>query len=284
MSGFKLFVFDLDNTLYDWADYFVHAFYAMAGEASAIMGCDMDDLLDDFREVHIAHHDSEHPFALLDTDVVKNSFPGMARREIAEILDPAFHAFNVERKKRLKLYPDVEEVLRIISQTECRIVAHTESKKFSAIDRLARLNLGNFFDKIFCRESLFSSHPFPERIKGDMNQTILQKIYELPQAQRKPDPSVLLKICRNQGVAIEKSAYIGDSMNRDVLMAREAGVFSIWAKYGSKVPDETYRKLVRISHWTKEDIDRERALTSISRSLIPDLTLENGIREVLSVF
>src|SRR5687767_12563680 len=112
----KLLVCDLDNTLYDWVTYFVTAFYAMVDEVVRITGCDRERLLDDFRTVHRRHHDSEHPFSLLETQTIRDLFPGKSRSQIAKRLDPAFHAFNASRKEHLCLFPGVREGLNKLTQ------------------------------------------------------------------------------------------------------------------------------------------------------------------------
>ena len=45
----KLLITDLDDTLYDWAGFFVPAFYAMVDEIVAITGLDRDGLLREYR-------------------------------------------------------------------------------------------------------------------------------------------------------------------------------------------------------------------------------------------
>src|SRR4051812_41457916 len=94
----KLLVCDLDNTLYDWVSYFVPSFYAMVDAVVAITGCEREKLLDDFRAVHQAHSDAEHPFALLETETIKRRY---SSAKAVKELDPAFHAFNSERKRHL---------------------------------------------------------------------------------------------------------------------------------------------------------------------------------------
>ncbi|WP_156898637.1 HAD hydrolase-like protein [Bradyrhizobium erythrophlei] len=53
------------------------------------------------------------------------------------------------------------------------------------------------------------------------------------------------------------TAYIGDSLAKDVKMARAAGCFAIWAKYGVSKDEDMYAKLVKISHWSEDDIARD---------------------------
>src|SRR5712692_8237439 len=101
MSKIHLLVCDLDNTLYDWIGYFVPSFYAMVDKAVAITGCDREQLLDEFRIVHQKFHDSEQPFALLETATVKELYGDVIPDRARIKLDPAFHAFNSERKRNL---------------------------------------------------------------------------------------------------------------------------------------------------------------------------------------
>jgi FMN phosphatase YigB (HAD superfamily) len=279
----KLLVCDLDNTLYDWVDYFVTAFYAMVDEVVRITACDREQLLDDFRAVHRRHHDSEHPFALLETETIAKMFPGQSRKQVANRLDAAFHAFNATRKERLRLYPGVRESLDVLSRSGIKIVAHTESKLYGVIDRLTRLDITHYFTRIYCRERPIAEHPDPSSARRWLSQFPLHKVVELSHHQRKPSPDVLLEICRREECPPEESAYVGDSMARDMLMARLAGVFGIWAKYGTSHRRDSYEKLVRVTHWTDEDVVREREASAAARGMQADFILEQQFSEILAV-
>lgn len=278
----KLLICDLDNTLYDWVAYFVPSFYAMVDKVVDLLRCDREQLLDDFREVHQHHHDSEHPFALLETRTVINSFKGWERSEIAQALNPAFHAFNSARKKHLSLHPGVEPTLEYIRQRGVRLVAHTDSQLFGVVDRLTRLNLTDFFPRIYCRERPQSDHPNPETGRTWLNNFPLHKVHELSKHQLKPDPTVLTEICDAEAVGRHETAYVGDSIARDILMAKKAEVFSIWAKYGAVLTTDDYEKLVRVTHWTEEDVENERRLKKEAENIRPDYIAENSFVEVLS--
>jgi FMN phosphatase YigB (HAD superfamily) len=275
-----ILVCDLDNTLYDWVSYFVTAFYAMVDETVRLTGCDRERLLDDFRFVHRMHHDSEHPFALLETNTIRELFPRQSQKEIARNLDSAFHAFNVSRKETLRLYPGVRETLETLSLSGVVLVAHTESKLYAVVDRLTRLDITKYFRRIYCRERPNTQHPNPNAVDGWLNKFPLGKVRELSHHQRKPNPDVLLEICRDQDASAEQAAYVGDSMARDILMARTAGIFSIWAKYGAAHGTKFYQKLVRVTHWTAEDVVRERELSERAKMITADYVLENGFSEI----
>lgn len=280
MAAFRLLICDLDNTLYDWVTYFVTSFYAMAGTAAALTGCNQDKLLDDFRKVHQKYHDCEHPFALLETETVTELFPGRTRAQIATALRPALEAFNSSREVTLRLHPDVNKTLSALQSHGIKIVAHSESKFHAVVDRLERLNLAKYFARIYCQERVSIEHPFADQRRvRDIEHDA--KIIELSHHQRKPDTSVVTEICSDLNIELAETAYIGDSVAKDVLMAKEAGVFAIWARYGAQHDPKIYEKLVRISHWTPEDVEREKKLARIGASVKPDFIAAHSFGEIL---
>ena len=276
-----LLVCDLDNTLYDWVKYFVASFYNMVDVAVELMDCDREKLLDDFRTIHQRYHDSEHPFALLETQTVQDHFNRLPRDEVYRALNPAFHAFNSTRKRTLKTHAGVHETLAQLRIEGVTIVAHTESRLFAAMDRLRRLDLQQYFSKIYCRTRQNSGHPDPVRAREILDSFPMDRVIELLHHQSKPDPDILIEICSSLGAHPAECAYVGDSIARDVLMAKRAGVFSIWAAYGSRHDEEEYERLVRISHWTAEDVERETLLKSEAAKVQPDYVAVNSFSEVL---
>ena len=280
----KLLICDLDNTLYDWVGYFVPSFYAMVDAVICLTGCDREALLDDFRRVHQKYHDCEHPFSLLETDLVKHAFPEKTHKEIAKELDSAFYAFNSMRKKVLRTYPGILDALSIISENHIRLVAHTESNLYAVVDRLRRLDLARYFERIYCRQRPETNHPNRESVKDWFEDFPMERVVELSLHQRKPDPSVLLEICEDLNTERSETAYIGDSIARDVLMAKRSDVFAIWASYGTKHDPDKFRKLVRVTHRTKEDVKREEKLTEEGQSYKPDFVAESAFSDILKLF
>lgn len=279
MANKRLLVCDLDNTLYDWVGYFVASFYAMVDAVVNITGCDREVLLNDFRKVHQLHHDSEHPFALLETETVQKLYKNAPIDFIISELNPALHAFNSSRKKHLKLYEGVLETLKLLKAENVRVIAHTESKLHGIADRLNRLGLFDYFSKIYCRERSLLKHP-----SGDTNwldKFPMEKFVELSHHQTKPNPTVLTEICASEGIEINQVAYVGDSMARDMLMAKRADVFAIWAAYGTVSDSETYSRLVRISHWTSEEVENELRLREEAKAIQPNFIAQNSFAEVL---
>jgi FMN phosphatase YigB (HAD superfamily) len=282
MVNKQLLVCDLDNTLYDWVAYFVPSFYAMVDTVVRITGCNKEKLLDDFREVHQRYGDSEQPFALLETQTIKDLYRGSPTESMIKDLDPAFHSFNSMRKKTLRLHSHVRETLDLIRASGIKLVAHTESKLYGVVDRLNRLDLFHYFSKVYCGARSASLHPIPQLGMEWVERIPAGKIVELSHHQTKPDPTVLLEICAREATDRETVVYVGDSMARDILMAKHAGVYSIWAAYGAQHDPKLYNDLIRISHWTSDEIARELALKEEAKNIKPDFIARTSFIEVLA--
>ena len=104
---------------------------------------------------------------------------------------------------------------------------------------------------------------------------------ELSHYQRKPDPTVLLEICNTMNVSPSDTVYVGDSIAHAIMMANEAGVFSIWTAYGTERDPSDWDKLVRITHWTQEDVAREKQLREVAQDFKPNFVAENSLSEIL---
>jgi FMN phosphatase YigB (HAD superfamily) len=271
-----LLICDLDNTLYDWAAYFVPSFYALVDHVVELTGCDRETLLDEFRTVHRLHQDSEHPFALLETATIKRLYAHLSRDQVRAKLDPAFHTFNRVRRKTLTLFPRVIETLDALRTANVSVVAHTEAKLHSVMYRLKALNIIDYFAGIYCLEPSGES---PPRLPA-LYQDYASRIRMLPSTDRKPSAGVLKLILFFENADAREAAYIGDSITRDVIMANDANVYSIWAKYGASRDPRLFEQLVRISHWSDADIARETQLLERAATAHSDYTAERGFWEV----
>ncbi|HEV3042053.1 MAG TPA: HAD family hydrolase [Candidatus Angelobacter sp.] len=269
----QLVVTDLDNTLYDWVTSFVPAFYSMIAVASRLLDVSEAELLDDIQAVHRRHGSSEYPFALLETAVVRRRFSGLPRPEIKERLDAAFHAFNKLRKQSLCLYEGVRETLKSIQDNGGVIVGHTDAHAGNSMFRLGKLGLVNLITRLYAPQSLNNMELINFSVESE--DVPSGYIRPLPLEDRKPNPKVLLDICSEYHVLPENTLYVGDSLVRDVLMAKRAGVNSAWARYGNTFSRDLWAKLVRVTHWTEDDVRREEQLQAEAAGIHPDVTLEH---------
>jgi phosphoglycolate phosphatase len=277
-----LLVTDLDNTLYDWVSSFVEAFYAMVEVASKKLSISEDALAEELQAVHKLHHNSEHPFALLETKTALQLYPHLSRRQLKAELQEAFDAFNSRRRAALVLYDGVVETLAHIRACGVPIVAHTEATVPNAQFRLRSLGIEQFFTALYAPAGSGAGHPEPEREKEYAETSLL--IRRLPVGERKPSPRVLLDICRDLNVDPSRTLYVGDSVSRDVGMALAAGVHGAWAKYGTNYDPGYWAKLVKVTHWTEEDVLHARLVQEQFGGVQPTCVLDESISELLSYF
>jgi FMN phosphatase YigB (HAD superfamily) len=254
----KLLICDLDNTLYDWIFYYASAFRDMLEtffDQHAIReGNEKDRIIRQFKEVFAGDADIEKPFSLLEIDYVVHHYHGYSRLERQRALDGPLHAFNKSRKQHLRAYPGVVESLRWFRDNRVAVVVHTESRLHSAVDRLTRLQLWEFITHLYCREAGSSIHPNPYRAEVLRTAYPMEKIRELSHHQKKPNEQVILEICERENVEVSKAVYIGDILQRDIVMALEAGAVAVWARYGTRHHPWATQFIERISPWTEQEI------------------------------
>jgi beta-phosphoglucomutase-like phosphatase (HAD superfamily) len=83
-----------------------------------------------------------------------------------------------------------------------------------------------------------------------------------PKGEKKPNPRVLLDIVNEVGQRPEDAIYVGDSLMKDVAMAQQAGVTDVFARFGQVSDRLEYQQLLRVTHWTDEDVARERQMNA----------------------
>ena len=95
-----LIITDLDNTLYNWVDYFAPSFRGMVHALSKKSGVEEDLLIQEFRHVYNRHRSIEYSFSVQELNVFKDK----SSEEIQELIKTAKGAFSRVRGKKLELY------------------------------------------------------------------------------------------------------------------------------------------------------------------------------------
>jgi phosphoglycolate phosphatase len=268
----RLLITDLDNTLYDWVTFFAASFRNMVGELTKILGVPEETLLNEFKAIHQRYGNSEQPFAVLELPSLEQRFAKLSRNEIIRKIDPALHRFNSTRKRTLALYQGAAETLSEIRKAGVKIVGHTEAILANSYWRLRALGIAGYFNRLYALEGKEAIH-----ISADSRWTDPPEgfVVLVPREERKPNPRLLGDICRREGVDIASTCYLGDSLVRDVAMAKHAGVTAIWARYGTLYDPEYWKYLVKVTHWTDEDVSREKALEAKYRDVVPDYIIDS---------
>jgi phosphoglycolate phosphatase len=278
-----LLITDLDNTLYDWVVFFSTAFQGMVEDLSLLLDFDKERLLDEFKVLHQQYGSSEQPFTVLDLPAVREKFGDVSRHQLMKLLDRPLHVFNSLRNKNLQLYNSVAETLDILQGEGVTLVGHTESTAENSLFRLQKLGIMHRFKHLYVLDSDYCGHPDPQRASALIPPPGLLR--PVPRSERKPNPELLRDICLREGVRPQDTYYIGDSLTRDISMAKAAGVTAVWARYGTRYDRKLWEILVRVTHWTAEDVVREEELRKGYERIKPDFTIESfdEILEILNL-
>jgi len=277
----RMLVTDLDNTLYDWVTFYATAFQAMVDSLTQLLHVDQSQLLAEFKSVHQKYRNIEQPFAALELPSVIHRFGHQSRRELMMKLDEPFHAFNRARKSTLKLYDSVQESLSSLDNSGVVIVGFTEAMPANSFYRLKQLGISERFSRLYAVEGTYAGHPIPER--GSALAPPPNKVRQIPRDNRKPSPKALLDICDSESIPPEQTWYVGDSIAKDIAMAKNAGVFAVWARYGTVYDQRLWSILVGVTHWTEEDARREAEQRHLSEQVRPDYTIDS-FGELLTIF
>lgn len=275
----KLIITDLDDTLYSWIGFFIPAFYGMAEELSHLLNKDLGSLLDEYKKIHQQKGSVEYPYATTYLPSVQSAYPNYTQEELLLELNPVFYRFNSIRKKQLQLFPLVKETLKKIVEMNIKIVGYTESAEENGFYRLRKLDIDDLFHRVYVSDSQFER---PDYLPSSEKTEIVKG--------KKPNPELIKQICKAESVLASETIYIGDSITKDIYMAKMAGVTSVLCKYphDKKNAEELYHKLVAISHWTEQDFLHEMKIKKLCQeeNIHPDYTIDafDKIVEIIQAF
>lgn len=276
----SVIITDLDNTLYDWVDIWHSSFNAMLQALVAKTGISQEVLEKEFKAIHQKHRTSEYAFSLEELPSLLNDCPV---NQISQKYADCIKAFRDARDSTLRLYPTVLETLCRLKSKGCLIVCYTESMAFYSRYRLKKLGLDGIVDYLYSPKDHDVSKNL-DKAKMDYYRKY-DFIYTMPrhtpEGELKPNPHLLKDILDGIGSSPDDVIYVGDSLIKDIGMAQEAGVVDVWAQYGVAKERKEYELLKNVTHWTKEDVEREKQITK--ENVKPSYTL-NRFDEILEMF
>jgi FMN phosphatase YigB (HAD superfamily) len=275
-------IIDLDNTIFDWFAVWYASFKPIYDGVVARSGKSPEEVEAAIRAVHQKRRTSEYTFLLEELEILQElgSKEGGVRALFHEEVEASRHA----RDHSLRLYPSVFRSLWDIKNAGTKIVAYTESMCFYSAYRLKRFGLDGVIDVLFSPED----HDTPAGVSLDRMRRLPDEFYELqvtqirhtPPGELKPNPRVLLDIISSIGAQKERCVYVGDSLFKDVAMARDVGVFDVHAQYGESQRKPEYGLLQRVSHWTEADVKREAEITAKGHDFTPSAVLKDTFAEI----
>ncbi len=250
-----LLVTDIDNTLFDWVAYYVHAFSALLNAVERLTGTPYATLAEESKQVFITHGSIEYPFLAQELpSVIRHSgddIDGM----LNDIVRPARDEFLKGAEPYLKPYPGVIETLKKFRAQfpKVPVVALTDAPRYVAMWKLNKLGLLAHFDAVYgLPDPRLPTSPTHGRVKVDpeillkhlqqSNFGFAGRIRILPDDYEKPGTrglkTVLMDYEMDEAAAErQRVVWIGDNLRKDVGLGRRLGVRTAWAAYG--VPGKT---------------------------------------------
>lgn len=212
---FDAVLFDLDDTLHDDTYAYKTAAEEVAAEVAAEHGIDAIAL----KTAYIS--EAEGFWHRLSAEHLRERLAGtrarmwLAALESVGIGDDALaeqsaQRYNAYRNAHLTLFPGAMDLLRELRERGCRLGLLTNGFSETHRDKIATLQIGEYFDAIF----------MPDEV-----------------GMLKPDPLLFAHACTTLQSAPARSAMIGDRYERDIRGAKTAGLYTIWMNvHGGTVP------------------------------------------------
>lgn len=278
----RAIITDLDDTLWDWVDLWYHPFKAMLDVLIKQSGISEEELVQDIKKIFTKHRTTEYSFVIQEIECLQMKHPC---EDLKEVYKEALEAFKSERSKHLALYPTVLETLKRLKQQGVLLIAYTESRSFYTKYRFRKFDLDLIFDYLYSTED----HDLPEDFSldkkryYDTNYSCRHSIEEnISVLDRKPSPGVLKKITQDLSIDTKEVIYIGDKLNKDILMAKQAGVIDVWAQYGEAKDREEYELLRKVTHWEKAEVEAERKTSPTD--ITPTYILNKNLEQLFDYF
>ena len=274
---------DLDNTLYDWLYTWHQSFSSLLNVLVEESGVQQDILVNEIHAVFQKYGTTEYSFLIQEIPSLRKLDPDV---DLMKKYDRAVMTYRKQREK-IKLYPTVNETLSGLKKIGCRLVAFTESQKYYTIMRMNILGIDLLFDFVFSPPDQFSSQVNPDNFRQSHTELCDLKYaqhFNIKKGEHKPNPRILRQILGKIGAKKDECIYIGDSLMKDILMAQEAGVTDVFARYGQSQDMVAHDLLRRVNHWTEADIQREKKISEHSGVISPSYILQSTFAEVMELF
>lgn len=256
----RVLVTDLDNTLWDWFAAWHASFGGMLDALVEDSGVSREVLECQIRAVHQRYGTAEYSNLVNEVPALVDAANG---DEPAHVFSRAIDILRVERRRHTNLYPGVPEALTALKSSGVAIIAYTESLAYWTEWRIRHTRLDGVIDVLYSAPD----HDLPRGVSFSRSRPPagyglkLTEHRHLARGVLKPNSAVLLRILLDSGFAPDEASYIGDSLMKDVAMAQSAGVADIHAKYGEAQRRPEYDLLRRVTHWTDEDVAREKEIS-----------------------
>ena len=274
-------VTDLDDTIWDWLSMWHGSFNPFLERISKELNIEVAQLKNDFKQLHQKYGTTEASFIIEELKLLTAE---QREKVYADVPNgkSIIHEYYSNKKKGVKLYDGVLKTLTTIKGKGAMIVGFTESHSFYTKYRLKIVNLDGLIDCIYAPVDMGLPESFKKYYPEGYWEPEKTDFRYLSRSVKKPNAEILEIILKDFEAKKENTLYIGDKLDRDVYMAQQAGITSVYAQYGHKIVGAEYDLLREVTHWTQEDVDREIKFKNDfqGKTVTPDVVLPNSFQEL----
>lgn len=230
-------VWDGDNTLWPWVSYAAPAYEAMCKIIAEESGKSEDEVAEAMRTIYAEAGTMEYANLIQDLGS-KGFFEGMPNYDQHAMVDKVQKAFSDIRRKKLKLYAGIKEVVETVHSHGVKNIMLTDAPEYQAQMRMKRSRLFQYMDGIIAMPSPELKNPHPKfqrrRERGDYNIDFASRAIET----EKPHTNLeeVLQMTREQ--IRRHVVVIGDNPNKDMALVDTYECRGILAGYGKPDPSD----------------------------------------------
>jgi len=229
-----LLITDLDNTLYNWVDFFAPSFRAMVHTLHSNTGIGEDEIIDNFAKVYKEEMNIEFSYSIQSLEIFKN-YPQEEQKKLQKL---GQLVFSQTAKKNLHIFPTVQSTLAWAKSVGIILICVTNAPYNSAKWRLGQLGLLNFFYGLACRS------PYDDfKLKNMSN---IRKVWILSKDELKPNEDGYLKVTDSFNIQMKNVYIVGDTMT-DIIPAIQIGANAILCHYDYLPNQKNIETISRIS-------------------------------------
>lgn len=280
----NLVVTDLDDTIWNWLDMWHNSFEPYLKRISRQFNIDVSVLKSDFKKIHKKYGSSEMSFIYHDLSCLSQE-----QKDVFDVSNSneksILHEYYSLKKGNLLIFEGVKESLKLLKEKGVLIIGFTESNAFFTKYRIKHLELDGLIDYIYAPIDMGVPKSVYKHYSEEYWEPEITEIRYLSKEIRKPAPDILEIILRDFKAKKENTIYIGDKLDKDIFMANEADIDSVYAKYGHLIDSEKYQLLKEVTHWTNEDVEREIIFKEKNKETpIAKYTLNKSFLELFDLF
>lgn len=241
-------IFDLDNTLHDFAESYSPSLRAMIHVLAKNTNLPESQIFNDFKLLFQLRGTLEYRFPIQELKSF-SSYPDQRMRELLHISHVAY--FRTVRKY-LKPYSGVVEILRWLHDQGAKICVATSAPFYNAFRRLSALRLLQYIDAVYCWQGAGFDETYARYVSRDdvtVRRLAAQgtNVFRFDEVNRKPSEEFYRHIVKTteQGEAVYFS--IGDNLEKDLRPCHALGMTTVWARYGTRLDPKNKATMIELT-------------------------------------